>query len=156
MNRPAVRAGLIGGAAAVVVALLGLIPVCGCFSWLLTLVVFLGSGLLAARWLPAPRQAGPAAAEGAIAGVIAGAANLVINMLLAPLGVALSGGPQSVLSQVPAEYLKALADAGIDPSSLVNTGSILGVAACCGIVGVVFAAGLGALGGVIYGGAKPQ
>ena len=156
MNRPAVRAGLIGGGAAAVVALLGLIPVCGCFSLLLEWLVFIGAGVLAAAWMLPPRQAGQGGREGALAGLITGAIGGLVNMLLAPVSLALSGGTQQILNQLPPESLQAFKDAGVDPSVLFGTGSVLGIGAvCCGI-GLVVALALGALGGFIYASAKPQ
>ena len=156
MNRPAVKAGLIGGAAAVVVSLLGLIPVCGCLSLPAEWLIYLLAGGLAAYWMAPSREAGPAAGEGAIAGLIVGAISGLIGMILAPISLALSGGADQILRQLPPEALKAFQDAGVDPAMFFGTGGALGMGAlCCGI-DIVIALALGALGGVIYAAVRPE
>ena len=156
MRRPAVKAGLIGGAAVAIVALLGLIPVCGCLGVPAQILIYLAAGGLAAHMMPPRRESGPAAGEGAIAGVITGLIGGLIGMILAPIGLALSGGANQILSQLPPEALSAFRDAGIDPSIFLGTGSALGVGAVCCGVGIVAAVLLGALGGLIYAAVRPE
>ena len=156
MNRPAVRAGLICGVAAVVATLLGLIPVLGCISLPLAWLIYLGAGVLAAAWMAPPRQSGAGAGQGALAGVIAGLINGLAGMALAPLSLALSGGPEQIINQIPAESLQQLAQAGIDPRMFISTSGIVAInGVCCGL-GLIVAVALGALGGLIYAAAKPQ
>jgi hypothetical protein len=156
MNRPAVKAGLIGGAAAVVATLLGLIPVLGCLSLPLAWLIYLAAGILAAAWLLPPRQAGAGAGQGALAGVIAGLINGLAGMALAPLSLSLAGGPEQIIRQIPPESLQQLAQAGMDPRMLVSSGAMVAYSSiCCGL-GLIVAVALGALGGLIYAAAKPQ
>jgi hypothetical protein len=156
MNRPAVKAGLIGGVAGLVVNLIGLIPVISCCSLILELLLFVAVGALAANWMLPPRQTGAAAGEGAIAGLITGIITGLIAMVLAPISFAAQGGAQGVLQQLPPESLQAFRDAGMDPSTFLNTGSLLGVGAvCCGLT-TVLAVALGALGGLIFAAMRPQ
>jgi len=156
MSRPAVKAGLVGGAAAVIISLFSLIPVCGCFSLPVEWLIYLLAGGLAAYWMAPRRETGPAASQGAIAGLIVGAISGLVGMVLAPISLALSGGADQILSQLPPEALKAFQDAGVDPSILFGTGGALGMGAvCCGL-DIVIALALGALGGVIYAAVRPE
>jgi hypothetical protein len=141
----------------IVLNLLGLVPVLGCVSMPLQLLGYVGIGMLAGFWLTPRREGGRAAGQGAIAGLIAAAIGGVVSIALAPVTLALSGGPQAILSQLPAESLEALRSAGIDPNTIINSGTTAGLTAiCCVPVGLLLGAGLGALGGVILAGIKPE
>ncbi len=71
--------------------------------------------------------------------------------------MALSGGSQAFLSQLPPESLQALEQAGIDPNALFGGGTMAGlVLLCCFPLGLLLGAGLGALGGLIFAAAKPE
>lgn len=155
--KPGVKAGLIGGAVLVGLNLLGLVPVLGCLAMPLQLLCYIGIGVLAGYWMAPRRQGGPAAGQGAIAGLIAAAISGVVSIVLAPVSLALSGGPQAILNQLPLESLEALRSAGIDPSAIINPGTTAGLTAiCCVPVGMLIGAGLGALGGLILAGVKPE
>jgi hypothetical protein len=155
--KPGVKAGLIGGAVLVVLDLLGLVPVLGCVSMPLQLLAYLGIGMLAGFWLAPRREGGRAAGQGAIAGLIMAAIGGVVSIALAPVSLALSGGPQAILRQLPPESLQALQTAGIDPRAIINAGTTAGLTAiCCVPVGLLLGAGLGALGGLILAGVKPE
>jgi hypothetical protein len=148
MTNTALKAGAIGGAVAVVVSLISLIPCVGCVSFILSILVYLGTGALAAYWLPAPRETGSAAGAGAIAAVIAGFIGGAINAIIAAIQVAITGSAQ-MLSQIPPEQLQQLQDAGIDPSLLVGIPGVLICGSGCCLVGLIIAAALGAIGGVV-------
>jgi hypothetical protein len=80
-----------------------------------------------------------------------------VSIVLAPIGLAISGGSQAILSQIPAESLQILESAGIDPNVIVNPATTAGLTAiCCVPVGLLIGAGLGALGGLILASAKPE
>jgi len=157
MNRPFLKAGLIGGAALVIITLSGLIPVVGCVSLPLTVIAYVAVGSLAAYWLSPRREAGPAAGQGALAGLIAGLISGLVNAILTPLGLAMSGGTETLIAQLPPETLQQLEQAGIDPAALFGGGTLAGVTLlCCLPAGLLLGAGLGALGGVILAAAKPE
>lgn len=156
MNRPAIKAGLIGGVAAVVVSLIGLIPICNCLSFPAQLLIYLVVGGLAAFWMTPRREPGNAAGQGAIAGVITGVIAGLVGMILAPVSLAISGGADQILSQLPPEALQALRDSGVDPSVFLGTGGALGIGALCCVGSIIIAALLGALGGLIYAAIKPE
>ncbi len=157
MNRPFLKAGLIGGAALVLISLIGLLPVVGCISLPLMLIGYVAVGALAAYWLPPRREAGPSAGQGALAGLIAGLISGLVNAILTPLGFAMSGGSQQLISQLPPETLLQLEQAGIDPNVLFGGGTLAGITLlCCLPAGLLVGAGLGALGGIILAAAKPE
>lgn len=155
--KPGVKAGLIGGAVLIVLNLLGLVPVLGCLATPLQLLAYVAIGVLAGYWMAPRREGGRAAGEGAIAGLIAAAISGLVSIVLAPIGLAISGGSQAILSQIPAESLQILESAGIDPNVIVNPATTAGLTAiCCVPVGLLIGAGLGALGGLILASAKPE
>ena len=129
MKHPGVKAGLIGGIAAVLLNLVGLISVLACISLPLELLAYVAVGALAAYWLPPRRETGRAAGQGAIAGLLAGLIGAVARTLLTPLGLAVSGGSQALISQLPPEALEAFTQAGLDPNLLFNAGTLAGVTA---------------------------
>ncbi len=149
---PSLKAGLIGAAVAVVLALLGLIPCVGCIASILLLVLYVGVGVLAAKWMEGPRDAGKAAGSGAVAGVITalggGITTVVINVIRFTLGrghVAL----MNQFRQLPPEMLRLWRDLGVDPTMLASPGwAIGGSVLCCGL-GLLVAAALGAAGGAV-------
>jgi hypothetical protein len=146
------KAGLLGAAVVVVLEVLGIIPCVGCVTWLLTYVAFGCIGALAAYWLPPRRLPGPAAGQGALAGAIAGAIGGAVGLVFA-LTITFVSVPLGMLSE-------ALGGTGLDPSALweafaTTVGSITCGTACYAL-GVGIAAGLGALGGVIFAAIQPE
>jgi hypothetical protein len=149
MSQAGLKAGLVGGAIAAVFQLAGLIPCVGCITWLLVWATYVGAGLLAAFWLPAPRSTGDGAGAGAIAGVITGIIGGIFGMIASGIQFALMD-TAVILSQLPRESLDAMRDVGLDPAMFTSVGWVLGVSAFCCVVGMVIAAVLGAIGGAIF------
>jgi len=149
------KAGLIGGAAMVILNLVSLIPFMGCVVLIIEPVLYVGVGALAAYWMPSGRLPGAAAGQGALAALLASLISGVVRTALMVIQMAMVGSAV-LLSQIPPESLQQLRDAGIDPDIFVGpaAGAIYG-SVCCGL-GLVLAAGLGALGGVIYASARPE
>ncbi len=157
MSRPFVKAGLLGGLLLVVFELLSLVPVLGCLSLPLMLIGYLVAGALAAYWLPPRREAGRAAGQGALAGLIAGAIGGLLQVVLTPLSIALIGGTEQVIAQLPPETLSQLQQAGIDPNALFGSGTFAGIALlCCFPTSLLIGAALGALGGLVCAAARPE
>lgn len=146
------KAGLIGAAVAVVFALLGLVPCLGCITWILTLVLYVGVGVLAAIWMEPPRDAGKGAGNGAVAGLIAALGGGITNVIVSAVRFTVGGGQAAMMRQfrqLPPEFREPWRDLGIDPSMLARPGwAIGGSALCCGL-GLLLAAALGAAGGAI-------
>ncbi len=153
--RPALKAGLIGGVVLFGLNLLGLIPFVGCITLILEVFLYVAIGALAARWMAPRREGGAAAGQGAIAGVIAAAISGIARTVIMTLQMAVMGSSQ-ILSQLPAESLQQLRDAGIDPAMFVGPGAGVAIGGFCCVGLMVLAAGLGALGGLIYAAARPE
>lgn len=157
MNRPWLRAGLIGAGILLVLSLLSLVPLVSCIAPILQLLAFVGVGALAGSYLPPRRETGRAAGQGALAGLIAGLVGAVVSTILAPISLAASGGTAAMISQFPPETLQQLEQAGLDPAMFLNTGTVVGATAlCCLPTGLIVGALLGALGGLIYASVRPE
>lgn len=152
---PWLKAGLIGAGIIVVLNLLGLIPCVGFITCFLALLVYGGIGALAAYWLPPVREAGQAAGQGALAAVVAALIGGIVNAILTTIQMALID-TSAILSQIPPETLQQMQQAGIDLEMF--TGPTAGVfygSTCC-VGGLILAAILGAIGGAVYAGIKPD
>jgi hypothetical protein len=157
MNRPWLRAGLIGAGILIVISLLSLIPIVGLCSWLLELAALAGAGALAASYIPPRREGGPAAGQGALAGLIAGVVAGIASTILAPVSFATSGGTTAIINSLPPETLQQLSQSGFDLGSFLNAGTIATFTAlCCLPSGLIVGAILGALGGLVYAAVKPE
>ena len=154
MSNPGVKAGLVGAAAAVLLSLMRIVPCIGCIASILGLAAYVGAGVLAAYWLTPPRTTGDGAGAGAIAGVITALAGGVVSIIVGAIQFTLMGGPSAVMRDIPPESLRQLEQAGIDPSLFVSLGGIIGIEATCCVAGLVIAAVLGAIGGMIMASAK--
>jgi hypothetical protein len=132
-----------------------LIPCVGLIACGLSLLVYAGVGALAAYWMPPLRTAGTAAGQGALAAVVAGLIGGIVNTILIAIQVAVTDSA-TIMSQVPAESLEALRQAGIDPANLMSPafGVVTGSVCCLG--GLIFAAILGAIGAAIFAAVKPD
>jgi hypothetical protein len=149
------KAGLIAGVVLIVVALIGQIPVLGCLSLPLTWVGYILAGVLAAIYMLPPRNAGAAAGQGALAGVIAQIMGGLVSLVLGVIQAS-NTDTAAILSQIPKESLDQLRQAGVDPSIFVGpagTGGVLLV--CCG-VGVIIAAVLAAISAAITAAVRPS
>jgi hypothetical protein len=152
---PWIKAGLIGGAILIILNLLGLIPCVGLITCILGLAVYAGIGVLAASWIPPVREAGSAAGQGALAALLAALIGGIVNVIAMTAQMALLGGAE-MLSQIPPEMLEPMYEAGIDPSIVTGPlGGFMSGSLCC-LGGLFLAAILGALGGAIFAGIKPE
>ncbi len=154
MSNPGVKAGLVGAAVAVFLSLLRIVPCIGCIASILQLAVYVGAGVLAAYWLTPPRTTGDGAGAGAIAGVITALAGGIVSIIVSAAQFTLMGGQAAVMRDLPPESLRQLEQAGIDPRLFINLGGVIGIEATCCVAGLVIAAVLGAIGGMIMASAK--
>ena len=157
-GKAGLKAGLIGGAVVLALTLLSLIPVVGlgyCCSCL-SILVYVGIGVLGSVFLTPPRQAGKGAGAGAVAGLIAGAiGGLTLAVIMLMQGASLE--PDAILSAVPASQWEQLRQAGVDPTTYAEMFSqyygYISAAVCCP-GSLVMGAALGAIGGAIHAAAK--
>ena len=155
------KAGLIGAAIVVVLKVLQLVPCVNCCAIPAEWVAYGCIGALAAYWILPVRTMGAGAGQGALAGLIAAAIGGVIGIGIAVVGNAVFAPLQvAMLRQLPPDVLQGMMEAGIDPRMLsgAGTGAVetIGTSAvCCGI-GLVIAAALGALGGLVFAAVKSE
>jgi hypothetical protein len=148
------KAGLIGAAVVVVLDFVELIPGAACCTWIPEWVTYGCVGALAAYWMTPTRIAGPAAGQGALAGLIAGAIGGAVGVVLSVLSTAVLG-TAGFLSQIPGDALRGMQDAGVDPGLIFAPVGMAFFGSICCTVGVAIAAGLGALGGIIFVAIRP-
>jgi hypothetical protein len=155
------KAGLIGAVIVVVLKVLEVVPCVNCCAIPVEWVAYGCIGALAAYWIIPVRTMGAGAGQGALAALIAAAIGGVIGIGVSVVGATVLAPFQvAMLRQMPPEFLSQLAEAGIDPGLITRTGgstaeTITGGAMCCG-VGLVIAAVLGALGGLVFAAVKPK
>ncbi len=146
------KAGLLGAAVIVGLNLAGLIPCVGCVTWILAWVAYGCIGALAAYWMPPQRLPGQAAGQGALAGAIAGAIGGAVGLILAIVGVAVFA-PLAALGE-------AVEGTGAEPGVFGEMlASLVGSVTCgtgCYAIGVGIAAGLAALGALIFAAMRPE
>lgn len=154
------KAGLIGAIILVVLKVIEVIPCAVCCLLPVEWVVLGCIGALAAYWIPqGARSMGAGAGQGALAGLIAAAIAGVIGIGVNVVGTTLLQPLQEAAwRSMPPEVMQGMFESGLDPSMLTGAGTsvvdtIGGGAVCCG-VGLVVAAALGALGGLIFAAVK--
>ena len=156
-GKAGVKAGLIGAAVLVVLALLNLIPVVflRLVCCVLILLAYVGIGVLAGSYLTPPRNAGGGAGAGAIAGLIGGAAfgiaSTIISAVQAAIGVA--------GAVIDPDLMRQFTELGVDIDPEILTlfagagGVVIGGSLCC-LGSLAIGAVLGAIGGAVFGAAK--
>jgi len=141
----ALRAGLIGAAAGLVVALLGRIPFVACIVGPLGWLVAVGTGVLYVYFII--NQGGSVdvaggAVGGAVSGAIAGAAqSLVSGILTLVFGTV----------RAASTFLQGEPGAGALAAGATVIGVIAGI-----VLGTIISAALGALGGVVFAAIQGQ
>ena len=148
------KAGLIGAGVIVGLQIVELIPGAACCTWIPEWVTYGCVGALAAYWMTPTRIAGPAAGQGALAGLIAGAIGGAVGVVLSVLSTAVLG-TAGFLSQIPPDALRGMQDAGFDPDFIFAPFGMAFCGSICCAVGLAIAAGLGALGGIIFVAIRP-
>jgi hypothetical protein len=149
------KAGLIGAAILIVINLIGLIPLLGCVALPLQLLAYVVIGAMAASFMLPRREAGAAAGQGALAALLGGLVSGVFSLIVTAVRFAITGAA-SAASQIPPDLLDQLRDTGVDPDIFTGIAGALGVGTCCCALGIVLAAALGAIGGLLYAALKPE
>ena len=155
-GKAGLKAGLVGGGVAAILAFTAFIPCLECLSIPLMFLAYAVAGALAAYWMPKPRTAGDGAAAGAVAGAVSGAIGGIVWMIVSAASYSIMGGADYVIRNLPPETLDLLDQYGIDPSAMLGSGFTTVVSGvCCGAMALA-AIGLGALVGAIFGAAKGE
>lgn len=153
------KAGLIGGAILFVLDLIGQIPIICCCTPLLMLIVYIVVGVMAASYMPPPRDTGKAAGQGALAAIVASVIGGVINLIISVIRAAVWSTTQmgQVWTDIPPDVRYLLRDMGLEPEFITefnNFAAGIGGTTVCGSIcclgGVIIAAILGAIGAAVY------
>ena len=153
------KAGLIGGGILFVLDLIGQIPLVGCCTWILMLIVYVVVGVMAASYMLPPRDTGKAAGQGALAAVMAafigGLFNLIFSVVRALIWSQTTQMGQ-VWAQLPPEIRYQFRELGISPDFLGGIGGVSICGSICCVTGLIVAAILGAVGAAIYAASKSE
>lgn len=150
MRRATLQSGLFGAALATLLNFVALLPYIGfCIALPLLPIAFFLTGLALVRVADEPPSVGQAAVGGAVAGLVAGTIAGLVAMFLAPIRVALAGGPESLTWLLSPELSAQLVARGLDPVAVVDfmAKAGLGLLLCSGqmLIGALLAASAAAL-----------
>ncbi|MER2598544.1 MAG: hypothetical protein ABTQ73_03415 [Caldilineales bacterium] len=135
MRRSTLQAGLFGGALAVLLGIITVLPYVGlCLAIPLFPVVFFLTGIAVVRIAPLPLEVGQAAASGASAGALAGVIGGIAAMFLAPIRLAVAGGAEQAVRILTPGQIEALTARGLDPVAVMDFAGGVGAGLlCCGL-----------------------
>lgn len=135
MRRAILQAGIFGAVLAVVLGIITILPYVGlCLALPLYPLAFFLTGLVVVRIADAPLDVGEAATGGAAAGAIAGVIGGLAAMFLAPLRLAIAGGPEQAVLILSPEMTQALLARGLDPVAVMDfLGGVGAGIACCSL-----------------------
>jgi hypothetical protein len=160
MSQAGIKAGIIGGAIGVVLALLQIVPWCGLLACCAFPVLWLGIGAWAVRMggekiETVGQGAGAGGIAGGLGGVISAMASGALTMLAYILGR--RWGPAYMNFRFTLDQLETLRRWGIEIRPFgEDLGYWLAGSVCVCAMGIVIAAILGAVGGLIYKAMKSQ
>jgi hypothetical protein len=152
-RHPGLRAGILGAAASIILSLLALIPFFGCLIMPISLLLYVGIGMLAAylQLRRRPQTSKQRIAQlGFLAGLVTGLADGVVGLATVPLALPMTGGSEAILAQLPPWVADLLSGLGLAPADVFSTGGLFVLAALIAILTVVLATLLGTVGSLIY------
>jgi len=156
VGKAGLKAGLIGLAVMVVISLINQLllveiyakqPILSFASCGVSVVLYVGIGVLAGLFLPAPRKAG----DGAKAGLIAGLISAVVSVLLGVLIMFIRTQSGAPLPGVTPEQLEMIEESGINMGLITLISGSVGA-----ICGAGIGAGAAAGGGALLAAIKPD
>jgi len=116
-------------------------------SFGVSLLIYVGIGVLAGFFLAVPRTSGKGAGAGAIAGLLSGTVSGVVGVVITTVRLARGLG----MPGVDPQQMQQLTESGMDPRLFAIPGVICGM-----ICGMTMGAGLAAIGGAIFAAIKPD
>jgi hypothetical protein len=144
-GRAGLKAGLIGVVVLLVMtAINNLLPIAGNVVYVLcciSMLIYVGIGVLAGFFLAPPRTPGKGAGAGAIAGLIGGLVSGVIGLIIISIRMAQGLGYPGL----DAQQMQQLDELGMNPQLFAIPGAL-----CGAIIG----AGVAAIGGAIFAAVK--
>jgi hypothetical protein len=150
---PWLKAGLVGGAVLVGIAIVGSVLCGGLLTCILAPVFYIGIGVLAAYWMPPIREPGPAAAQGAGAAALAALIGGIVESIITSIRWAATD-PAEILSMLPATQLQQMQESGFDTTLFAAPEIGIATASFCCLGGLILAAILGGVGGAVFAGIK--
>ena len=146
-GKAGLKAGLIGLVVLLVMTVINnLLPISGGLVYVLcgiSMLIYVGIGVLAGFFLAPPRVAGQGAGAGAIAGLISGAINGVVGFIIISVRLAQGLGYPGL----DAQQMQQLNEMGMNLQLLAIPGAVCGAA---------IGAGVAAIGGAIFAAVKPD
>jgi hypothetical protein len=158
LRSPGIRAGLFGGTLAALLSLLSLIPFFGCLTMPVSLLVYFGTGVLAAvlhlrRRPRAPMQG--VSQAGFLAGLLTGLIDAIVGLVTVPLALAMTGGSQAIIRQLPVEITGLVEALGLTPQTVFGTAGLLVLAVIVALATIVLATLLATLGSLLMAASRP-
>jgi hypothetical protein len=151
MRRAILQAGLLGGAMAVFIGVLTLLPYVGlCLALPLYPMAFFLVGMLVVRLADGVLDVGQAAGGGAAAGVIASVIGGLAAMFLSPIRLGVGGGPDELTRMLSPETLDGLIQRGLDPVMVMDFAGGIGAGIACCATQILTGVMLAALGAALY------
>ncbi|MCB0201264.1 MAG: hypothetical protein H6649_07855 [Caldilineae bacterium] len=151
MRRANIQAGLFGGAVALLLDFIALLPYVGpVIAVPLYPLAFLLTGLVTVRITSNSPSVGEAAAGGAVAGFIAAVIGGLGAMFLYPIRLNIAGGPESLVKLMSPETIQSLIERGIDPVALMDIFGGVGLGMFCCAMQLTTGIMLAALGAALY------
>jgi hypothetical protein len=152
VGKAGLKAGLIGAVVMVVVTLVNqfVLSLSGALAFVscgVSLVLYLGIGVLAGWFLAPERTTRTGATAGAIAGLVSAAIGGVVGSVIMVTRVVSTGQ----IPNMDPQQMQQLAESGMDPTLLISIGAVCGL-----VLGLAFGAGMAALGGTILAAVKPD
>ena len=146
-GKAGLKAGLIGIVVLLVItATNNLLPIAGTLTYVMcgvSMLIYVGVGILAGFFLDPPRTPGKGAGAGAIAGLISGGVNGVIGFIIIFVRLAQGLGYPGLTP----EQLQQVNEMGMNLQLLAIPGAI------CGLL---IGSGVAAIGGAVFGATKPD
>ena len=150
LHSPGIRAGLIGGAAAALLSLLGPLPFLGCLTLPVNMVAIL-------QLRRRPRLATQNVTQaGFLAGLVAGLIDAIVGLLTVPLALAMTGGSQTIVTQLPVEITSLVDALGLTPQTVFGTAGLLVLAGLLALATIVLATLLSTLGSLLLAASRPS
>jgi hypothetical protein len=152
-GKAGLKAGLIGAAGVGVLTVLSVLlsgpwPILGRVGGGLIMLAYIGSGLLAGLFLAAPRSAGMGARAGALAGLIGGAGSGIV-WIIAVVARVTQISWDGIMPVVGLREMPQPTDLGVTAEMLAVM-----IGGLCFLTSLLAGAGLGAIGGAVFGAAR--
>lgn len=151
MRRAIIQAGLLGGAMAVLLGIITLLPYVGlCISLPFYPLAFFLVGLAVVRVAEFQPGVSQAAAGGAAAGFLAATIGGLVAMFIAPIRLSISGGPAELVRGLSPEVVQRMVERGLNPLAVMDFAGGIGAGMACCLAQVTTGVMIAALAAALY------